>query len=36
MGKKERPRLGYTGTNAVAVSPAHIEQMVAAVRDKDV
>lgn len=36
LGKKECQRLGYTGTNAVAVSPEHIEQMVAAVRDKDV
>ena len=36
LGKKERRRLGYTGSNTVAVSSEHIEQMVAAVRDKDV
>lgn len=36
LGKKERRRLGYTGSNAEIVSVEYIEQMIAAVRDKDI
>lgn len=36
LGKKERKRLGWSAADAKAVSPEQLDQMIAAVRDKDV